>query len=102
MAIADVDEKIRPIVLADRISVEINAPEDPALATLWKLALAKVEAAQGKPVVTVRQQNGKAISTSTKVEMTAVLDEYHRLMAKPHGSIADVIRERCVQVPGGD
>lgn len=77
------------IALEDKPTVMVNPPEDPALATLWGLALAKTEAATGR-------------SPAVRADMKAVVDEYQRLMAKARGSIADIIRERCEKAPGGD
>ncbi len=69
--------------------ITINPPEDPALLMLWNLALSKFAARTGTP-------------PSTREDANEIIEDYHALMAKPRGSVADIIRERCPTAPGGD
>jgi hypothetical protein len=71
------------------LSPTINAPQDPALAILWRLAMAREKAVLGRP-------------PAEKAELHAVIDRYHDLLNKPRGSLSDIIRERCEKAPGGD
>lgn len=68
---------------------EIHGPKDPQLAKLWALAVGKFEAA------TERQPE-------TRAEWRAVIAEYGRLLRKRHGTLGQIIQERCAEAPGGD
>jgi hypothetical protein len=68
---------------------EIHGPEDPELAPLWSLAVAKFTAREDR-------------EPTTRDDWNVVTKEYSRLLQKPHGSIAQIIAERCEEVPGGD
>ena len=67
----------------------INGPDDPALAKLWTLALMKFEAAVGH-------------APATRADWRAVTAAYARLARKPHGTLRQIIAERCAEAPGGD
>lgn len=67
----------------------IHGPEDPELATLWGLALAKFETAAGR-------------APATRADWRAVTRDYAQLASKRHGTLGQIIRERCEEAPGGD
>jgi hypothetical protein len=68
---------------------EIHGPDDPELAKLWALALAKFEARAGH-------------QPETRDDWHMVTKIYGRLVRKPHGSLGQILQERCEEVPGGD
>ncbi len=68
---------------------EIHGPAEPELATLWALARAKFAARTGH-------------EPATRDDWRAVTSEYGRLVRKPHGSLGDILKERCAEAPGGD
>lgn len=68
---------------------EIHGPEEPELATLWTLAVAKFEAAAGRP-------------PGTRADWHQVTADYARLVSKPHGTLSQIMQERCAEAPGGD
>jgi hypothetical protein len=66
----------------------IEPPEDPDLAALWRLAVAKVTALQAREPV-------------DPSDWRLVTDEYHQLLTKQRGSLGAVIaalREQCAEV----
>lgn len=67
----------------------IDGPQDPELALRWNLALAKFEAEYAR-------------APASREEWRAITREYRRLLGKPGGSIAQIIEQRCSEVPGGD
>jgi len=73
--------------------VIINGPEDPELLKLWDLAIAKFTTREGR-------------APATRVDMRRIVQDYHALLAKPHGSVAQIIAqvmtEKCSEVPNRD
>jgi hypothetical protein len=64
----------------------VNAPTDPVLGGLWRLAMAKFSAKTGA-------------LPSTTDEWNTVTRDYAVLTSKPHGSLRQIIREVC-RMPG--
>jgi hypothetical protein len=67
----------------------IDGPDDPELARLWSLALAKYEAQHGAP-------------PGSRADWREVTADYGRLVRKPRGPLTRIIQERCEEAPGGD
>jgi hypothetical protein len=67
----------------------IEGPQDPALAQLWALALAKFLAAEGR-------------EPATRADWRQVTMDYGRLLSKPHGTLTQIVTERCSEVRDGD
>ncbi len=67
----------------------ISGPDDPGLARVWDVAVAKY-----------RQRHGGAVP-SDRSGAREVLEEYHRLAGKARGSLGEVVsqivREHCVE-----
>lgn len=80
------------IALTDK-PVEIHGPEDPELARVWDLAVAKFSTRMGR-------------APSTRADAHLVVEDYQRMLLKPQGSVATVVarllEERCAEVRGGD
>jgi hypothetical protein len=66
----------------------VNSPTDPALARLWRAALAKFAARAGH-------------EAATPAEYREVVNDYAAMMQKQHGSLGAVvtrlIQERCAE-----
>ena len=67
----------------------IEGPQDPDLARLWTLALAKFRMAEGR-------------EPATRADWRQVTAEYGRLVSKPRGTLTHIIAERCAEVRDGD
>ena len=81
------------ILVSDRSGVGVRGPSDPRLALLWTAAQSKFE----------RDHDG--IMPQTGADWNVVTAEYHRLLGKLAGSLAETvtkIQARCHEVPGGD
>ena len=77
------------VILEDRPTIAIQPPADPELATLWRVAVAKVR---------LRRQ----ATPSMKADWNEVTREYNALSTKLRGPISAIIRERCEKAPGFD
>lgn len=77
------------VIADDRPSIEIEPPMAPDLRRLWDLAEAKFEATTGT-------------APMTRDDWNRVTQDYHALVTKPRGSLAQIITERCEKAPGGD
>jgi len=67
----------------------IEGPQDPELARLWALALAKFESTEGR-------------QPATRADWRQITMEYGRLISKPRGTLTHIIAERCAEVRDGD
>ena len=67
----------------------VNAPADPGLAVLWRVAIARYRAAMGH-------------APERRDEFHEVIEAYHGMLNKQRGSLSSIIKERCADAPGGD